>query len=100
MLCKISGFHGGDYEECRLLGCYDVWLRSMRLLLVTANVHSSPIRVTLMMEALSSSEISVLSRATLRNISEDGILHAPEHASMFSLQSCTANVAADTDIDS
>jgi hypothetical protein len=22
MLCKIGGFHGGDYEECRLLG-YD-----------------------------------------------------------------------------
>jgi hypothetical protein len=21
MLCKIWGFHGGDYEECRLLGC-------------------------------------------------------------------------------
>jgi hypothetical protein len=20
MLCKISGFYGGDYEECRLLG--------------------------------------------------------------------------------
>jgi hypothetical protein len=20
MLCKISGFHGGDYEECRHLG--------------------------------------------------------------------------------
>jgi hypothetical protein len=20
MLCKISGFHGGDYEECRVLG--------------------------------------------------------------------------------
>jgi hypothetical protein len=20
MLCKIWGFHGGDYEECRLLG--------------------------------------------------------------------------------
>jgi hypothetical protein len=20
MLCKISGFQGGDYEECRLLG--------------------------------------------------------------------------------
>jgi hypothetical protein len=20
MLCKISGFHGGNYEECRLLG--------------------------------------------------------------------------------
>jgi hypothetical protein len=22
--CKISGFHGGDYEEWRLLGCYAV----------------------------------------------------------------------------
>jgi hypothetical protein len=20
-ICKILGFHGGDYEECRLLGC-------------------------------------------------------------------------------
>jgi hypothetical protein len=26
MLCKISGFHGGDYDEWRLLGCYIVWL--------------------------------------------------------------------------
>jgi hypothetical protein len=25
-LCKICGFHGGDYEEWRLLGCYAVWL--------------------------------------------------------------------------
>jgi hypothetical protein len=25
-LCKIWGFHGGDYEECRLLGCYAVWV--------------------------------------------------------------------------
>jgi hypothetical protein len=24
--CKISGFHGGDYEEWRLLGCDAVWL--------------------------------------------------------------------------
>jgi hypothetical protein len=23
---KIRGSHGGDYEEWRLLGCYDVWL--------------------------------------------------------------------------
>jgi hypothetical protein len=21
LYCKIWGFHGGDYEECRLLGC-------------------------------------------------------------------------------
>jgi hypothetical protein len=25
-ICKIWGFHGGDYEECRLLGCYVVGL--------------------------------------------------------------------------
>jgi hypothetical protein len=25
MLCEIWGFHGGDYEECRLLGCDAVW---------------------------------------------------------------------------
>jgi hypothetical protein len=25
-LSKIWGFHGGDYEELCLLGCYTVWL--------------------------------------------------------------------------
>jgi hypothetical protein len=56
-----------------------VWLFVRRLLLTASVVPSSPILVTLMTEALNSSETPVLTRATQRNISEDAVLRVSMH---------------------
>jgi hypothetical protein len=54
-------------------------------MLVTANfVHTSPILDTLIMEAIRSSETSILTRATRRHISEGGILHSDRRETLKS----------------
>jgi hypothetical protein len=45
----------------------------LRLLVIAIIVPNSPILITLISEAILFREMSVLTRATLRNISEDGI---------------------------
>jgi hypothetical protein len=68
------------HYSCILLSCFlshIVFLHSTLRLLVAANVVPSLlILVTLMMEAIHSSETSVLTRATWHNIQEVGILHS------------------------
>jgi hypothetical protein len=60
-----------------------VFLHSVLQLLITANVPSSLILSTLMLEVIHSSKILVLTRATWCHILEDGILHGHHHETVF-----------------
>jgi hypothetical protein len=62
----------------------DMNRRDRKVSLVTANVHSSPILVTLMMEVIRYCQSSDLTRATWRNISQDRILHSHRHEHLTS----------------
>jgi hypothetical protein len=67
-----------------------------RLIFRTEVFPSSPILVTLTMKALSYSETSVLTRATLRNIPEEAFLHNHRRKNLKSYTALTVGYLEET----
>jgi hypothetical protein len=79
MLRRVALVRTEDSEEriASTIRGKHVFLRNEPPLIVTANVVPiSPIHVTQMREAIHPSQMSVLTRATWRKISEDGVLNS------------------------
>jgi hypothetical protein len=82
MLCRVAVVRIGE------LGTTLAQQRSVLRSLVTANGGPSlPIHIALMMEAIRSSETSALTRATLLNIQEEGILLSHRRENLKSYKS-------------
>jgi hypothetical protein len=81
------------HVKMRLHNIFKRFLRGVSRLQVIANVVSNLlILVTVMMEALRSSDTSILTRATRRHIPEDNILHSHSRENLKSYIALTARL--------